>query len=82
MKVTDEAIAEWRAHPVSIALRDGLQWWLERQKDAAMEAYWRGEPWPEAERLALLRERALWSDLFESSADEIGKMMERMNEAG
>lgn len=81
MQLTEEALAEWRAHPVTMAVRDSLKWVLDRHREAATEAYWSGEPWPEAERLALLREQALWADLFEASADEFGMMKEMMDGA-
>lgn len=79
--MTHEALEEWRANPVTMEIRDSLRWVLARKRDAATEAYWQGQPWTEAERLALLREQALFGDLFEASAEDFGMMMEMMNEA-
>lgn len=79
--MTPEALEEWRASPVTMEIRNSLRWVLDRKREAATNAYWDGRPWSEAERLALLREQGLWSDLFEASAEDFGMMMEMMNDA-
>lgn len=45
-----------------------------------MAAYWAGNPWPEPDRLALLREEALADDMFDASIDDFKAMMERGSE--
>lgn len=47
-----------------------------RQRDLLTQAYWAGNPAPDSQRLALLREQALLEDLFESSAEDIKATMQ------
>jgi hypothetical protein len=76
MNLTDEALEEWRAHPVSEAVKDALGRSITLQIAACKEAAWAGTPWSDAERLALHRARTLFDDIFEASADDFGAIME------
>ena len=70
-RLSDEALAEWREHPVTRLLRDGLAVQAEALRSSATAAYWSGRAWPEADRLSVLRLEAFREDLFEASADEV-----------
>jgi len=74
--LSDEALEEWRAHPVSVLVRQALLASLKEQREAASLAYWAGRPWPEQDRLALLRQESLVEDMFEASADDFKAMMD------
>ena len=79
--LSDSELQEWRESPVTMALEAALRGSLDRQRAAAVSAYWAGSPWPEAERLSLLRAQSLVEDLFEASAVEVKAAMERMYDA-
>jgi hypothetical protein len=74
--LTDEALEEWRAHPVSEAVKDALTRSITLQIAACKEAAWAGTPWPDAERLALHRVHTLFGDLFEADAADFAAIME------
>lgn len=44
------------------------------------QAFWRGNEIAEGERLALIRLEDFWSDLFESSAEDLQASIERMKD--
>ena len=75
--LSEEALAEWRAHPVSGAIREAFRAYHRRQIDQCKEAAWAGNPWPEADRLALRREIAALEDMFEADAADFVAMMEQ-----
>lgn len=75
-----EALAEWRAHPVTEALRDSLRWQMDRERAALTQAYWAGQPVSEDRRLAYLRKVEVWEDLFEAPAGDLAAVMEKMND--
>jgi hypothetical protein len=78
MTIDEDALAEWRAHPVTSAVLGVLAGAVEAQRKAATDAYWTGQAWPEDERKALLRYAALVEDLELASADDFTTMMETM----
>lgn len=83
MKLQDfsqEDLDEWRAATVGHTMRECLSASLRAQHKQALQAYWEGNPWPEAERLALRRAMVLVEDLFEASADDVKQMMEHFDE--
>ena len=79
-QLSDADLQEWREHPITALLSKCLKVSHSAQRQAATSAYWAGTPWPEEERLSLMKAEALWEDLFEVSADELRDAMERMNE--
>ena len=72
-----EALAEWRENPVTLALAEGVRRTLDRQEAAFRDLWWQGSPPPEQERLALMRARAAFEDLFESSHEDLMTTLER-----
>lgn len=74
-------LEEWRQHPVSLFIKEALRESFRQQVGSAQQAYWAGNPWPEAERLALLRMQALSEDMFESSLDDLMAAMEQHDES-
>ena len=79
--LSDSKLQEWREHPVTLVLEAALRASVDRQRAAATSAFWAGSPWPEGERLSLLRMQSLVEDLFEASADDVKAAMERMTDA-
>ena len=79
-RLSDEALAEWRLHPVSQMVLSCLRAQLQAQRASATAAWWEGRPWPEADRLSVLRLEALVEDMFEASADDFKAAMERMTD--
>ena len=79
-KLSDEALGEWRAHPVTELIRQSLAMSMALQTSAAEAAYWAGNPWPEPDRIALLRSKAQWEDVFEATAEDFRAMMARKEE--
>lgn len=77
-KFSDE-LAEWRQHPVTTVVRQSIRHHLDQAKEAAISAYWAGQAWPEVERLSLIKQQALWEDLFEASAEDFRATMEQMD---
>lgn len=75
-------VTEWRESPVTRALQAALRLQLDRRRSALVAAYWSGRPAPESERAATLAMEAFWSDLFESSADDITATLENMTDDG
>ena len=73
--LTQDDLDEWRANPVTEAMKCALRRSLDRTREQMTAAYWAGRAVSEAERLALLREEALWDDLFQSSADDLNEAM-------
>lgn len=78
--LTDEELDAWRANPVTEVMNAVLRRAFDAQKDAAMHAYWGGNPWPQEDLLALRRLEALREDFFESTADDVRAMMEQFDE--
>ena len=78
--LSDRDLDEWRNHPVSVLVRLGVKASIKAQSDMAMQAYWAGQPWPEQDRLALIRAEAHLDDMFESNADDFKQMMEMFND--
>jgi hypothetical protein len=76
MTIDEDDLAEWRAHPVTSAILAFLDDALTMQKNDATTAYWKGRPWPEDERKALLRHATLVEGLAEASAADFTTMME------
>lgn len=79
-KLSEEALAEWREHPVSRLVAECLKRVLDAQKASAEASYWAGSQWSEPERLAYLRKVELWEDLFEADAEDFRNTMEMMDE--
>lgn len=73
--MTDEDLAEWRSLPTTEAVRDAIRETLGREERALTEAYWSGHAVPEDRRLAFLRKRELWEDIFEGSAEDFRAAM-------
>jgi alpha-ketoglutarate-dependent taurine dioxygenase len=71
MKLTDDGLAEWRAHPVGEIVFESLATYLNDQIDQCKESAWQGEPWPEARRQALQRGVDLLGHLREATAKDI-----------
>lgn len=78
--LTDEELDAWRANPVTETMRAVLSRAYEAQKDAALQAYWGGNPWPQEDLKALRRTRDVVEDFFESSADDVRATMEQFDE--
>jgi uncharacterized protein with von Willebrand factor type A (vWA) domain len=78
MKLTDDGLAEWRAHPVSEYVRDALGRSLNKQMEACKEAAWAGPAWSEARRLSLHRAFVILDEMFnpESTAEDFNEIME------
>jgi hypothetical protein len=76
MKLTDDGLAEWRAQPVSELVRTAMGKILAAHKQNCMERAWAGNPWPEDERLGLLRTISMYEDIFEATADRFNEIME------
>lgn len=74
-ELSPEAWEEWRDGPVTQAVKSALGRVLDRQREAALQAYWNGQPWPEADRLALHRMAAWHDDFFNATHDEITEAM-------
>ena len=74
--LSNSDLEQWRANPVTGMLREALERTTAQAKAAALEAYWSGRPWPEADRLALKRQEMLLEDLFRSSADDVMAILE------
>jgi hypothetical protein len=53
---------------------------VEIQRQSALEAYWQGNPWPEAELKAFKRYATFVEDFFEASAEDIEAVMEKLDE--
>jgi len=78
--LSDAELERWREHPVTRIASQALRASIQMQRDSATASYWAGQPWPEADRKALLRLEAAWEDLFEASADDFKAMMRMQNE--
>lgn len=79
-KLTDDDLGEWKVHPVTEAMRGVISAAYEAQKNAALQAYWAGNPWPPEEIASLRRMGDLLEDFFESSADDVRATMEQFDE--
>lgn len=77
---SQEDLEQWRAAPVAQVMRECLARSIGAQKRQAMEAYWAGKPWSEADRLSLRRMELVVEDLFEATADDMNAMMEAIDE--
>ena len=75
-KLSDKELAEWRDSPVAGLVRKCLSDSLNRQREAALAAYWAGNPMPESERLAHHRAAEILEDWFSASAGEFNEWME------
>ena len=77
---SQEAVEEWREHPVTVALREALQRQHAAQKQALLQAYWQGNLPPESARISLHRMEAFLADFFEADADDLEAVMEQFDE--
>lgn len=71
---------QWAEHPVTLALHETLAEAHKAQVRMACEAYWRGQPWPEQDRLALRRMGSLLDDIFEPDLMMTLQTMETIHE--
>lgn len=78
--LTDEDLDAWRVNPVTEMLRELVGLSLSAQKDAALQSYWAGNPWPPERAAAARIVTEMWEDFFDSSADDIRASMEQFDE--
>ena len=74
--LTDEQIRDWRDSPVSEAMERAMRLQIAARKAALTQAYWHGEPRPEAERLVVQMIEEWTNDFFEASADDLRVFIE------
>ena len=80
MKLTPEALAEWRASLTTERILAALAAMNRRKRDVATARYWVGQPWPEAERLALIQAEEWLDDLMTAPAEDFEAAMETDDE--
>lgn len=78
--LTDEDLDAWRVNPVTEIMQAVILAAYGAQKDAALQAYWGGKPWPPEDIASLRRLSAMWEDFFDSSADDVRTTMEQFDE--
>jgi hypothetical protein len=76
MQLTDESLAEWRAHPVTGYVLAGLDYWLSEQEAACKHAAWMGSPWSEDVRRAVHMVGQFWGELKRENAAGLIERME------
>jgi uncharacterized phage-associated protein len=74
-KLTDEAVEEWRAHPVTEAVMAALDRYLLDQEEQCKAAAWEGNPWSDVRRLAARLVLSMWWDVKEEPASGINRML-------
>lgn len=70
-QLSEDDLRSWRDNPVTEALKAGLGRMLEVRREQISQAYWAGQPVPEAVRQALLELEGFREDLFESTLDDL-----------
>jgi hypothetical protein len=75
MKLTDEALEDWRAHPVTEAVLEALDRFLLDQEEQCKAAAWEGHPWPDERRQAARLALALWYDAKQEPASTLNRML-------
>ena len=78
--LSEETLAEWRGSPATARVLAALRAQLDRKREVAQSAYWAGNPWPEAERLALLHSEQWLDDMMTASAADFEAVMESDDE--
>jgi hypothetical protein len=68
--VTEDALEEWREHPVTIEIMTALGNYLDARESSAVAAYWGGVPIPEAERVSIRRQMDLWARIFKDGPQD------------
>ena len=71
---------EWLESPVTQVRRAGLARALAAQRDQMLQAYWRGQPVAEADRLALRRVEEWAEDFFSASVEDFEATMRGLDE--
>ena len=78
VKLTEEALAEWREHPVTLRLLGMLRREVETRKEWMLSDFWNGsiQEWAEveAERRTLRSWESTLDQLEAASADELTQM--------
>jgi hypothetical protein len=75
--MNDEALEEWREHPVTIEIKDALAEYLDWREKSALGAYWHGSPISEEARLAIRGQMDLWGLMFNSNAADFNQWNDR-----
>jgi hypothetical protein len=75
MRLTDEAVEEWRAHPVTEAILSALDRYLLDQEFQCKDAAWEGHPWPDEKRQAVRLVLSMWWDVKDETASGINRML-------
>lgn len=75
-KLSNEDLNEWRASPITEVLREAVERIYSVRKQEILDAYWRGEPKSEAQRLAVLELQKFREDFFEADADDLRSWLE------
>lgn len=74
--LTDDEVREWQGHPVTEALQAVMRRQIEMRKRAMATAWFKGQPYPDADRVAVQMLEAWMEDFFHVTADEVREFME------
>jgi hypothetical protein len=75
--MTEDALEEWREHPVTIEIMTALGNYLDARESSATAAYWSGTPVTEAERVSIRRQMDLWARIFKDGAQNFDDWIEK-----
>lgn len=78
--LSKEAVEEWKANPVTVALQSLLGWQIQRRKQALLQAYWRGDEASAGQRQGVAMLEEYHADLFDSTAEDVNAIMEMRDE--
>lgn len=77
MKLTDEQVREWHESPVTEALVQATRKQAEARRKAMLQAYWRGEPYSETDRKAVVMVETWLEDVLDLTADDLNDLLEK-----
>ena len=75
-----EDLDQWRVNPMTLLVVKGMRAVNLRKHQAASAAYWAGNPWPEADRLAILQAEQWLDEMMTASAADFTAAMETDDE--
>ncbi len=75
MKLTDEALEEWRAHPVTETVLRAVDAFLTDMETQCKDAAWSGRPWPDERRQAVRLALTVWWDVKTEPASGLNRML-------
>lgn len=70
------SLEEWRGHPATVALKEAMGKVLARRKRQLEALFWAGRVDLDPDRKALLLLQEWHEDFFESSAEDVKRVME------